>query len=95
MLDYPSSNAAQMVMYIVTPSKMAMNHRASVGFISLLLLKQVCRSVLRCHEAAIQMPSDTVMKPNATWINEIMTIGSSPNDVPGELVKLVREGIIT
>ena len=41
------------------------------------------------------MPSATVMNPNATWMNETMTIGLSPNDVPGEPVKLMREGTIT
>ena len=95
LLDYLSSNSAQIVMYIVTPSKMAINHKAIVGFISLLLLKQVCRSVLKCHETASQMPSATVTNPNATWINEIMTIGLISIDVLGELVKLVKEGIIT
>jgi len=92
--SYPSSSFPQKVTYIATPSRMAMNHMAIVGFMSFLLPKQVLRSVLKCHEAASQMPSTTAMNPSATWVNEIMTIASSAS-VPGEVKKVLKEGIIT
>jgi len=81
-------------MYRMIPSEIAMTQIVSVGFISFLLEKHLCRSVFRCHEAVSQMPIATTINPSATCMNVIMTIGSMTN-VPEKLKNVLKDGNIT
>ena len=91
---YESRSDAQKITYIIIPSKIAVTHNTMVGFMSFLLAKHVCRSVLKCQDATSQMPMATAVNPNATWMKETMTVVSITL-VPGEVKTVPKEGSIT